>query len=131
MRLSPPARLVLISAVALVAAGCSKSDRPPLGVVTGSVTLDGQPLADVLVLFTPDSAGRTSRAVTGRDGHYQLAYLRDIMGANLGRHVVRITTVTDEKRGKERLPKRYHAATTLEAVVEPGPNKIDFALTSK
>lgn len=122
---------LIASVVTLGLAGCSKSDRPPLGSVSGVVTLDGQPLAEALVLFTPDAPGRTSRGVTGADGRYELSFLRDIMGANLGHHVVRITTITDDRGGKERLPKRYHKATKLEAVVEPGDNTIDFALTSK
>lgn len=122
--------LILTAAIPALA-GCSKSDRPPLGAVAGVVTLDGQPLPEALVLFTPDGPGRTSRALTDNEGRYELAYLRDIMGADLGRHTVRILTVTDDNGGKERLPKRYHAATTLEAHVEPGDNAVDFALMSK
>lgn len=128
---SPLACYLFALVVAVAMTGCSKSDRPPLGTVTGVVTLDGQPLADALVLFTPDAPGRTSRGVTGVDGRYELTFLRDIVGANLGHHRVRITTVTDDNGGKERLPKRYHAATKLEAMVEAGENTIDFALTSK
>lgn len=122
---------LILTACIPVLAGCSKSDRPPLGAVAGVVTLDGQPLQEALVLFTPDGPGRTSRALTNAEGRYELAYLRDIMGADLGRHTVRIMTVTDDNGGKERLPKRYHAATMLEATVEPGDNALDFALTSK
>ena len=123
--------LLTIAVFAPGAVGCSKSSRPPLGIVSGAVTLDGRPLTDALVLFTPDGPGRTSRATTDAGGRYELAYLRDIMGADLGRHVVRITTASDENGGRERLPKRYHSATTLEATVEPGTNAIDFALFAK
>lgn len=131
MRHPLPAFLCTAILAVGLAAGCGKSDRPPLGVVTGVVTLDGAPLTDALVLFTPDTAGRTSRGLTDATGRYELSFLRDIMGANIGHHAVRITTVTDDSGGKERLPKRYHAATKLEAVVEPGANTIDFSLTSK
>jgi hypothetical protein len=122
---------LILAAVVTTLAGCGKSDRPPLGAVVGAVTLDGRPLPEALVLFTPDGRGRTSRALTDADGRYELSYLRDIMGADLGHHAVRITTATDENGGKERLPRRYHSATTLEATVVPGDNTIDFSLLSK
>jgi hypothetical protein len=125
------ARWLILAAAIPALVGCSKSDRPPLGLVAGVVTLDGQPLPEALVLFTPDGPGRTSRALTDTAGRYELAYLRDIMGADLGHHTVRITTIIDDNGGKERLPKRYHAKSTLEAHVEPGDNTLDFALTSK
>jgi hypothetical protein len=53
------------------------------------------------VLFTPEGAGRTSRAITDAEGRYEPASLRDIMGADIGRHAVKITTVTDDNGGKD------------------------------
>jgi len=88
------------------------------------------PLADAMVLFTPDGPGRTSIGTTGADGRYELVYLRDIMGANPGHHTVRITTGSGEEDRAERLPACYHDQTELEAVVEPGGNTIDFSLAS-
>lgn len=121
---------ILVAAVAL-AAGCGRRDVPPLGLVTGTVTLDGAPLADTLVLFTPEGPGRTSQAITDATGRYRLAYLRDIAGANVGRHVVRITTATEENGGRERLPARYHRRSELAADVAAGDNTIDFPLSAK
>lgn len=136
--IGPPAirraalEIVLLVAVALATStGCSRSKQPPLGTVEGFVTLDGKPLMGAAVLFTPDGRGRTSIGVTDTDGRYSLTYLRDIKGADLGRHKVRITTATDDNGGKERLPKRYHAKSQLTAAVEPGSNQYDFTLTSK
>ena len=125
-----PRMLVVLLAVVL-AVGCSKSDRPPLGTVSGAVTLDGRPLADALVLFTPDGPGRTSQGITDADGLYSLVYLRDIVGANVGRHAVRITTARDDNGGRELLPPRYHAKSELQVEVLPGSNRFDFPLTSK
>lgn len=124
-------RLLLVATAVILAAGCSRSDRPSLGTVTGTVTLDGAPLANALVLFTPEGPGRTSLGSTGPDGTYTLAFLRDIMGANLGRHHVRITTATGENGRRELLPAKYHAKSTLTADVAPGSNTIDFPLTAK
>ena len=111
--------------------GCSRSKQPPLGTVEGLVTIDGKPLVGAAVLFTPEGRGRTSIGITDAGGRYSLTYLRDIKGADLGRHTVRITTATDDNGGKERLPKRYHATSSLSATVEPGSNQYDFSLTSK
>ena len=124
-------RPLLMATVLILAAGCSRSDRPTLGTVTGTVTLGGAPLANALVLFTPEGPGRTSLGSTGPDGTYTLTFLRDIMGANLGRHRVRITTATEENGRRELLPAKYHAKSTLTADVAIGANTIDFPLTAK
>jgi hypothetical protein len=127
-------RLGMISVAAaclLLAGGCSRSERPPLGTVTGTVTLDGRPLADAVVAFTPEGPGRTSLGTTDAAGRYRLAYLRDIPGANPGRHVVRITTASVDEGRPEILPATYHRRSNLEAQVEPGDNTIDFALKAK
>lgn len=110
--------------------GC-QSDRPPLGRVGGAVTLDGAPLAGALVVFTPDGPGRSAIATTDAAGRYELSFLRDIAGANVGTHTVRITTATEDRGGKEILPERYHVKTELTATVDQGTNKLDFALESK
>lgn len=122
--------VAVILLVTTLPLGCSKSDRPPLGRVEGFVTLDGLPLAGAAVLFTPEGPGRTSIGRTDGSGRYRLTYLRDIEGADVGNHAVRITTVSESNR-KERLPRRYHAETELAATVQSGGNQFDFALQSK
>jgi len=124
-------RVILAAAALVLAAGCSCSGRPPLGSVSGTVTLDGQPLANALVMFTPEGPGRTSLGTTDAEGKYTLAYLRDIVGANPGRHYVRITTATEQNGGREILPSKYHAQSTLSADVVAGSNTIDFSLMSR
>lgn len=125
---TPP---MLWLAAALLAGGCARPARPDLGMVEGRVALDGSPLPAAVVLFTPVGPGRTSQAVTGPDGRYRLRYLRDIAGANVDRHTVRISTASDENGGRETLPPRYHARTELAATVRPGRNTIDFDLQSR
>ena len=122
---------VLGLASLLLAAGCGRSDRPDLGTVQGTVTLDGKPLAGALVVFTPSGPGRSASDLTDAAGRYELTYLRDIAGATLGPHVVIITTATEERGGREILPPRYHEKTELSATVAPGSNTIDFPLKSK
>ncbi len=122
---------VLGLASLLLAVGCGRSDRPDLGTVQGTVTLDGAPLAGALVVFTPSGPGRSSSDLTDAAGRYELTYLRDIAGATLGPHVVIITTATEERGGREILPPRYHEKTELSATVAAGVNTIDFPLESK
>ena len=113
--------------------GCSRSQEASLGTVGGTVTLDGVALVNATVRFSPDGRGRTSQGVTDASGGFRLGYLRDIHGANVGRHVVRITTPCEENGGLELLPARYHALHTgspLQARVQQGSNQIDFQLFS-
>jgi hypothetical protein len=117
---------VVLLAVAM-AAGCGPGRPPPLGEVEGRVVLDGEPLANARIVFQPLPAGRASQGMTEASGRYRLVYLRELPGAMVGRHEVRITT-GDETVPAERLPDRYHAATVLQADVVRGPNRIDFDL---
>ena len=124
-------RQIACAITVLTILGCSRSHQPPLGLVSGTVTLDGVPLANAIVRFTPTGPGRTSEGITGADGHYELRYLRAIRGANIDQHTVRITTASEENGGRELLPPRYHSRTELEARVVSGSNDLDFALRSQ
>jgi len=128
---------VVASMVVLAAAGCGRSG-PELGSVTGTVTLDGQPLPGAVLVFTP-AAGRVSRARTGPDGTYELRYAGNEPGALVGEHKVTISTRwmdEDVNTGKivqipEKIPAKYNDKSDLVKTVESGSNTIDFAVTSK
>ena len=124
-------RQIVCAITVLTILGCSRSQQPPLGLVSGTVTLDGVPLANAIVRFTPAGPGRTSEGISDADGHYDLRYLRAIPGANIDQHTVRITTASEENGGRELLPPRYHSRTELEARVVFGSNDLDFALRSQ
>lgn len=122
---------VLVAAASL--AGCGRGDQPDLAPVTGTVTLDAQPLEGAMVEFSPES-GKASRAVTDHQGRYELVYLRDVRGAVLGRHRVRIITGhegANESTRRITLPAKYDQATELTAEVGPRTNTFDFALESQ
>jgi hypothetical protein len=57
-------------AVLFTVAGCTKSDTV---VVTGTVTINGQPAGDAEVVFTPQGPGRLAAAHTDSSGHFNLA----------------------------------------------------------
>ncbi len=123
-------RLAAAVVCLLLLSGCSRSDRPPLGMVSGVVTLDGKPLANARVIFEPTEGGRASTGLTNAKGEYELIYIRQDKGAKLGPHRVRVSVTNPDAAKAELLPGRYNAQTTLRADVKPGHNKIDFPLTS-
>ena len=108
--------------------GCSNGDRPPLGLVTGTISVDGKPTAGVGVIFSTKGF-RSSSGITNEKGEYELTYLKDVNGAVVGDHSVRIKFVQGESASsKKPLPKKYNRNTELTAKVERGRNRIDFDL---
>jgi hypothetical protein len=106
-------------------AGC-KPAGPELGLVSGRVTLDGQPVEGARLKFQPDGNKPPSIGVTDKDGHYEAFYKRDIDGAQVGQHTIVIRTSDNPA-----IPAKYNDATELRREVKVGKNEIDFELTSK
>ena len=142
-RLNPSG--VLLCIVALVIAGCGRSDLPELGSVSGTVTLNGSPLADAIVNFTPEQAGRPSTGQTDSSGQYTLIYVADAEGAVVGTHSVTIERITtdaaddlpddpaDLEEGQvmiEPLPDSAMDGSIVKEV-KPGGNTIDIALAAE
>ncbi len=71
-----------------------RGNLPPLGGVSGKVTLDGQPLPNASVRFIPlNDAGTAERkgasvamGLTDDNGHYRLLYVKDTTGAAVGQN---------------------------------------------
>jgi hypothetical protein len=140
--------LLALSLFCMCQFGCgSKGDQPELGTVNGTVTLDGQPLVGVAVVFQPDN-GRPSRGMTDAEGKYELIYIRQTKGAKVGPHRVEIAPSeeggVEETEGdadespaagskpaaKSKVPVRYNSKSELNIEVKSGANKIDFDLKS-
>lgn len=127
--------LVAASVVCAVGSGCGKAKT----TVSGTVTLDGKPLAEALLQFVPlGPEGRTGAVRTDSHGRYQV---------ELSPHPVRVavsarTVVGQERDGKEGplidvfkelVPARFSNLSTSELTLEPveGRNpSCDFSLTS-
>lgn len=136
--------------------GCGESG-PPLGKVTGKVTMDGKPISNAIVSFVPIDGSRSSSAMTDDSGTYRLSFV-DREGALIGEHKVSITS-TAEVQGntmedipsddpryaelmqsrqsdynnakvKESIPAVYNKKTELVREVKSGQNTFDFPLTS-
>ncbi len=117
--------------------GCGghEGNLPPLGQVTGTVTLDGRPLAGASVRFEPQTQAAMSNGMTDERGVYSLWYTNTVKGAAVGKHTVRIETPPnpDPATGAmpDQLPSKYNSQSTLTADVKAGQNTLDFAVTSR
>jgi hypothetical protein len=127
----------LAAGVVLVAGGCGRpSHLPELGDVSGTVTLDGRPIARATVSFEPGQ-GRTSLGTTDAQGRYTLEFAGGYKGAVLGQHTVRIGTgqgSLPDAHGKfvaESVPAAYNMHSTFAADVKPGQNTFTFDLSSQ
>lgn len=146
---------VMLGVGCLMICGCG--DGSGLGNVSGQVTMDGQPLANVMVTFIPTGGGNASTGVTDASGRYQLVHPSG-RGAELGTHTVRVTTVQTasdtlgdvpsdseeymrsqmggqdyaqaSRSVEELVPARYNTQSELTEEVTAGTNVIDLTLTS-
>lgn len=124
------ALLLFLSALALGDLGCSsRGDRPELGRVQGAVTLDGKPLAGVIVRFFPQT-GRPATATTDSTGKYDLVYTHGVKGTKVGPNTVSFAWPDGEK-GTATIPPNYGQKSQLKVEVKPGKNTCDFDLKSK
>ncbi len=135
-------------------AGCGQGDGAAFAPVSGIVTVDGQPMAGVIVTFEPQTTHvradqrAASVGVTDADGIYVLKAGGDqINGALIGKHRVRLALsepklkdeldptydVQEEAKklqGFKQLPKRYNAETELTfEVPADGTEEADFEVT--
>ncbi len=111
--------------------GCSGSREEPTYDVSGTVTLDGAPLADGFINFESDPPdGQPSGSAQITKGNY----------ATKSRAGKKKVTITANKSTGEKdsggfditvnwLPARYNSNSILKAEITPqGPNKFDFPL---
>lgn len=108
--------------------GCSKDDTPPLGEVTGKVTLDGAPLEGVIVVFKPE-VGRPATATTTAEGTYELEFAYQVPGCKVGKNKVYMEWPLGSTKAKALDPK-YTSASELSADVKEGDNTFNFDLVS-
>jgi hypothetical protein len=136
-------RYTLILAAGL-AAGCAGGDDLPREAISGTVTLDGQPLADGVIQFTPaGGSGQVSGGTQIQGGKYSIAREQGLVP---GSYNVAINAATKSERTKpaqvgagraaelpkELIPAKYNSATELKAEVKKGgPHDFSFTLQSK
>ena len=137
----------MVFAFSIFALGCSASIvEPELGTVTGTVTIDGQPGANLLIQFEPQApvggkgneVGGGSTATTDAGGAYELTYKGTAKGAVVGSHLIRITSAAgggpaggEAGAVQVAIPPMYNTASTLRKDVSKGENKIDIDIKTK
>ena len=123
--------------------------------VSGTVTLDGQPLPNAVVTFEDPEHGTFSYGMTDTSGDYQLRFDSEARGCTSGQKRVEISTTrkilglnsTEEGSapegegggegavrsppGQELVPKRYNTQSELLVQVSSSATTHDFELTSK
>jgi hypothetical protein len=139
-------RFVVVSITLTLFSGCGGAgDVAP---VSGIVTLNGKPTADIAVTFQPlavegkNTTGPSAVGVTGADGRYTVKLVgTDKSGATVGKNQVRFTghvELTDlseealkKAKPKINIPTRYWNDPNFMFDVPPkGTRSADFQLTS-
>ncbi len=81
---------VLLSAAVFSFAGCGGEKREATFPVTGTLTLDGQPVAGANVVLSPKGAGTAATAVTEEDGTFSVGTYETGDGAVPGEYSVTV-----------------------------------------
>lgn len=138
-------RIGAAGVLAFVVAGCAfihEDDGKPREAVSGTVTLDGQPLNGGSIVFIQadvDSTDVASAAI--ENGRFSIPRA---VGPITGRHKIRISRVVTSpvnpnaapgepsKSARETLPEKYNNQTVLTAEIRHGPpNELVFHLESE
>lgn len=138
----------VIVTLSLAALGCSPAETDgDLVPVTGTVTLDGEPLAGATVSYNVarGTAGQGGTGTTDAQGKYEISHFRAGKGVNPGEYTVTISKLVLSDGSpipadaesifnldtKDLVPPKYNVATTLTTTVMPNAEPIDFALESR
>lgn len=113
--------------------GCE--DGPPLGKVSGVLSIEGEPIEKATITFTHVN-GRTAFARTDADGFYELNFSDGRAGAMLGENAISMETgrAGSDEQGNfveypETLPPKYNVESEITRTVEPGEQVFNFELT--
>jgi hypothetical protein len=103
-------------------------------VVTGTVTMDGQPLVGASIAFIPLEYGKPATGRTDDEGRYQMMTGETEGGVVPGIYRVSISKTgagsSDGTVGPESIPQAYNAGTILAVEVRSGAAAADFNLRS-
>jgi hypothetical protein len=115
---------VLAVCIALTVTGCEQG--VPLGTVSGLVTKDGQPQANMWVTFQPAN-GRPAEGRTNGSGEFELVYSASRKGALVGPTKVTIYSGGETDSRDNVLSPRVEVLSK-DVEVESGENRFEFEL---
>ncbi len=88
----PSFSVLAIAICGMTAAGCGGgAEGPTLHPVSGTVTYNGAPVANVQVSFVNEAAPRYASGTTDEEGKFQLMSFKENDGAIAGEHVVLVS----------------------------------------
>ncbi len=138
--------IVALLGLVCLASGCGGGDSYKVAPVSGTLTVDGKPVAGIVVTFQPAAVsghnpGPGSTGKTDENGKFTLLFATKERkpGAAVGKHRVTFATWAEEQgdvtpRGggaKELVPRKYLGQPMEFEVKAGGTDKADFPLTSK
>ena len=144
---SPKLQIILATgsclSLLLLALGCGGSSGPPRAAVSGTITLDGQPLSQGTITFVPAGEGT---AASGEIEKGQFSIPAD-KGPSPGKCRVEVVSfqetgkkvpgISDDASGmtaetKQIIPEQFNVKSTLaENVAESGENVFELSLESR
>jgi hypothetical protein len=137
-------RIIAIALCALVpvflwTAGCNRAARLALHPVSGTVTLDGEPVAEGFIEFRALSGDTRGFAGPVKNGAYAAKTFAAPMTVSItafrevpGKFMQAAPDMPKQPATEQYIPARYNAATELKADIPAGGNRrLDFELKSK
>ena len=129
-------RLLLCVGVALLFAGCA--NEPPTGMITGEVTMDGQPLEDGRIQFTPLDGQSQPGGATVAQGKFTAKVPVTKMKVEIngnkrtGRKIKAYDTPESPLMDEivELVPPKYNINSDVTLDVKPGPQEVKYELKS-
>ena len=118
----------VLGCILAIAAGCNDG-RPTRVPVSGTVLIDGKPLAGGSIMFVhPES--RSSGSAIDANGHFQLTCYVPGDGAILGKHHVKVTACESlsERSNRWLAPKKYADPNSSGLEVEVTEPKDDLEI---
>lgn len=124
---------LFVSFLAISTLGCGGSNNP-VAPVKGVVTLNGKPVADMVITFTPvpgktasvgdaNAPGKSATGNTDAEGKFTLSTYERNDGALVGEHKVTVFGTGPDPTPPGKIPKDF----TME--VKPGSNDLEIKLT--
>jgi hypothetical protein len=117
--------------IAIVAFGCS-GQHFRTAEVTGTVTYKGRPAPGLMLQFMPPNADKLglppAYGITRSDGSYRVARSGGKWGAVVGRNVITVSVMPQDKPSAVTIPDKEVKDRSFDVEVSAKPNVHDIAL---